>query len=279
MDMAELHEVTWEDPETKKMQVFRSVVDIIPSLDVREIFNIPGSKFNPYSARITTYNGIAVYDDPPEAEASRKDANSSPVFRKIAPAGPMLTMPKSQMDHFYTSVLLSRRVVHQTGKGKVRSHWYLVLIGNGDGLIGYGQGKHAKPRVALQQARASAIKNMDAVERFEGRTIWTEMTAKLGSTRLTLRPRPVGFGLRCNPYLHQVLRVAGFKDISAKVVGSKNKMGVVKCAFMLLQAGHAPPGMGDGLGGKGVKLSRGVGMMGKEDLERARGRKLISLRK
>jgi len=279
-NMVELHEISWEDPETKKMQVFRSVVDIIPTLDVREIFHIPGTKYNPYSAKITTYNGIAVFNnDPPVRKADKGDANAPPVFRKTAPAGPLLTMSRSQTDRFYTSVLLSRRVVHQTGKGKVRSHWYLVLMGNGDGLIGYGQGKHLKPRIALQQARASAIRNMDTVERFESRTVWTDMTAKLGATRLLLRPRPVGFGLRCNPYLHQVLRAAGFKDISAKVWGSRNKMNVIKCAFMLLQAGHAPPGMGNGVGGKGVKLSRGVGMMGKSDMERARGRKLISLRK
>ncbi|KAJ3553171.1 hypothetical protein NP233_g12710 [Leucocoprinus birnbaumii] len=165
------------------------------------------------------------------------------------------------MEKFYTSVLLSHRIVHQTGKGKVRSHWYLVLTGNGNSLVGYGQGKHAKPRIAIQQARAAAIKNMDYVERFEERTVWTEMSAKLGATKLVLCPRPVGFGLRCNPSLHQVLRAAGFKDISAKVWGSRNKMNVIKCAFMLLQAGHAPPGMGDGIGGKGAKLSRGVGMM------------------
>jgi small subunit ribosomal protein S5 len=48
---------------------------------------------------------------------------------------------------------------------------------------------------------------------------------------------------------------------------------------MMIQSGYAPDGMGDSVGGKGGKLSTGVGMMGQEDLERARGRKLISLRK
>ncbi|KXN80868.1 putative 37S ribosomal protein S5, mitochondrial, partial [Leucoagaricus sp. SymC.cos] len=102
---------------------------------------------------------------------------------------------------------------------------------------------------------------------------------KLGATRLIIRPRPVGFGLRCNPFLHQVLRAAGFKDISAKVWGSRNKLNVIKCAFNMIQGGHAPVGMGDGIGGKGKRLSRGMGMIGKEEMERARGRKLISLRK
>ena len=75
------------------------------------------------------------------------------------------------------------------------------------------------------------------------------------------------------------MRAAGFKDISAKVWGSRNKLNVIKAAMRLLQAGHAPTGMGDGLGGKGKKLSKGSGLVGQQELERARGRKLVSLRK
>jgi small subunit ribosomal protein S5 len=81
----------------------------------------------------------------------------------------------------------------------------MVLVGDGNGLVGYGLGKHhSTGRIALRAAQLSAIKNMDWVERFEKRTIWTE--TKYGATRLILRPRPVGFGLRCNLYLHQILR-------------------------------------------------------------------------
>lgn len=157
--------------------------------------------------------------------------------------------------------------------------YFLVLVGNGNGLVGYGEAKDFNARLALQKARIEAVKNMDYVERFEQRTVWTEMQAKLGATRLVIRPRPVGFGLRCNPFLHQILRAAGFKDVSAKVWGSRNKLNVIKAAFNMIHAGHAPVGMGDGIGGKGKRLSKGIGMQGKTELERARGRKLISLRK
>jgi len=155
----------------------------------------------------------------------------------------------------------------------------MVLVGDGNGLVGYGEGKHANSMVALSAARLAAVRNMDYVYRFEHRTIWSDMRTKLGSTEIILRPRPVGFGLRCNPYLHKILRAAGFKDISAKVWGSRNRLNVIKAVFRLLQAGHAPTAMGDGLGGAAQKLSKGAGMRSKADLERARGRKLVSLRK
>jgi len=119
---------------------------------------------------------------------------------------------------------------------------------------------------------------MDYVERFEKRTIWTDMETKLGATRVILRPRPVGFGLRCNPNIHQVLKAAGIKDISAKVWGSRNPLNVIKALFRMLQAGNAPLSMGDGVGGGGRKLNKGSGIRGKSDVERERGRKLIDLR-
>ena len=85
---------------------------------------------------------------------------------------------------------------------------------------------------------------------------------------MLLRPRPVGFGLRCNPYLHQiVLRAARFKlkDVSAnlKVWGSRNKLNVIKAVIRIIHAEHAPAGMGDGIGrnlGKGRSIVKRWGL-------------------
>ncbi|EGN92875.1 hypothetical protein SERLA73DRAFT_146500, partial [Serpula lacrymans var. lacrymans S7.3] len=79
---------------------------------------------------------------------------------------------------------------------------------------------------------------MDYVERFEKRTLWTEMDSKLGATHIILRPRPA----------------AGIKDASAKVWGSRNPLSVTKALFRMLQAGNAPLSMGDGIGGKARRL-------------------------
>ncbi|OAX42429.1 ribosomal protein S5 domain 2-like protein [Rhizopogon vinicolor AM-OR11-026] len=119
---------------------------------------------------------------------------------------------------------------------------------------------------------------MDSVERFEKRTLWTDMETKLGSTHIILRPRPVGFGLRCNPNVHQVLKAAGIKDASAKVWGSRNPLNVIKALFRVLQGGNAPLSMGDGFGGKAKKLDKGSGLRNKSAVERDRGRKLVDLR-
>ncbi|KAF8556056.1 hypothetical protein OG21DRAFT_1507016 [Imleria badia] len=178
--------------------------------------------------------------------------------------------------HIYP--LLMRRVTQQTGKGKIHSMYSLVVVGDGNGLVGYGEGKDQEAAVAREKALAKALRSMDYVERFEKRTFCTEIENKFGSTKIILRPRPVGFGLRCNPNVHQVLKAAGIKDASAKVWGSRNPLMVIKALFRMLQAGHAPLGMGDGVGGGMRRLDKGSGLRNKTAIERDRGRKMVDLR-
>ncbi|KIJ59358.1 hypothetical protein HYDPIDRAFT_100810, partial [Hydnomerulius pinastri MD-312] len=170
------------------------------------------------------------------------------------------------------------RVAQQTGKGKIHSMYVLVVVGDGRGLVGYGEAKDEEVPVAKEKALAKALRSLDTVARFEDRTVWSEIEGKFGATKVILRPRPVGFGLRCNPNVHQVLKAAGIKDASAKVWGSRNPLGVVKCLFRMLTAGNAPLGMGDGVGGPGRRLDKGSGLRTKEAVERDRGRKLVDLR-
>ena len=187
----------------------------------------------------------------------------------------MLSLSPEEQEKLHKYPLVSRRVTQQTGKGKKHRQYLLMVVGNGNGLVGYGEGKHEDFGVTQERALTEAIRNMDFVERFERRTIWTEMSIKLGATRILMRPRPVGFGLHCNPNIHQVLKAAGIKDISAKVWGSRNPINVIKATCKLIQAGNAPLSMGNGIGGKGRRLDTGSGMRSREALERERGRKFV----
>lgn len=107
-------------------------------------------------------------------------------------------------NHQHTYVLLRKRVVHQTGKGKISTMYYGVVVGNGAGIVGFGDAKSDDQATGVNKATANAFKNCDSLDLFEGRTIWTDMRIKFGSTELHMRPRPRGFGLMCNPYVHQV---------------------------------------------------------------------------
>ncbi|CAE6521879.1 unnamed protein product [Rhizoctonia solani] len=195
---------------------------------------------------------------PPPAEPSR--LSKSPFF--------------DDLQRLHRFPLITKRVVQQTGKGKQPSFYSLVVVGNGRGMVGYGEGKDTNVPRSIDKAFVAAVKSMDRVDRFENRTLWGQLEGKFGATHIIMRARPSGHGLACNPYIHQVCKAAGIADISAKVHGSRNGMQIVKATIRMLHGGHAPTGMGDGVGGKGKREEAGVGMRGRDAIERERGRLL-----
>jgi len=264
-----------------------------PLLDLADHRHIPPSKLSPFASRVVVRNDPSLFaadvsdaidggnktakqgreegNEEEEEEFSEKDDGEDE-------HAPILPLSPRELDKLHRFPLITRRVTQQTGKGKIHRRGVLVVVGNGNGLVGYGEAKHDDGARATKRAFAMAVRNMDYVDRFENRTIWTEMSSKLGATRIILRPRPVGFGLHCNPNIHQILKAAGIKDISAKVWGSRNPLNVIKLLFRMLHAGNAPLAMGNGIGGPGRKLDKGSGVRGKHEIELERGRKLLNLR-
>ena len=78
------------------------------------------------------------------------------------------------------------------GDAEIRSFDGLVVVGNGDGLVGLGQGKHALAARAVDKAFVQAVKNMAAVERFESRSIWGSRKDHWGATEIEMWSRPPG---------------------------------------------------------------------------------------
>lgn len=257
-----------------------------PLLDLADHRHIPPSKLSPFASRVVVRNDPSLFapdasDAKDGSKQEREEGEEEDEFSKEDGENEhaaVLPLSRRELDKLHRFPLITRRVTQQTGKGKIHRRGVLVVVGNGDGLVGYGEAKHDDPSRATNRAFAMAVRNMDYVDRFEGRTIWTEMSSKLGATRIILRPRPVGFGLHCNPNIHQVLKAAGIKDISAKVWGSRNPLNVIKLLFRMLHAGNAPLAMGNGIGGPGRKLDKGSGVRGKQEIELERGRKLLNLR-
>lgn len=255
-----------------------------PVLDLSDSRQFPPSKLSPFASRVVVRNDPSLFAAEAKDGSERQEAEEEEEEGGGLQDGddnehaPILPLSRRELEKLHRFPLIRRRVTQQTGKGKIHRQGVLVVVGNGNGLVGYGDAKHDDPARASSRAFAMAVRNMDFVDRFEGRTIWTEMSSKLGATRIILRPRPVGFGLHCNPNVHQVLKAAGIKDISAKVWGSRNPLNVIKLLFRMLHAGNAPQAMGNGIGGPGRKLDKGSGVRGKQEIERERGRKLINVR-
>jgi small subunit ribosomal protein S5 len=253
-----------------------------PLLDSRDVLEIPPNKDTPFHNRVVVRNHHSIFREALHAdnydfskyEPTKSDDMEQDSKDKIS----NLPIPPEEVGDLITIPVLFRRARQQTSKGNKDRQVYVMIVGDGKGMVGLGFGKHLNSETAYKKAQDDAVRNMDWVERFEDRTIWTEVRTKFGATQVVLRPRPVGFGLRCNPYIHRLLSAAGITDISAKVWGSRNKIAVLKATLRLLHAGHAPLAMGDGIGGPGRKMHKGTGLRNKNQIERARGRRIVDLR-
>jgi small subunit ribosomal protein S5 len=92
----------------------------------------------------------------------------------------------------YNKILVRRRVANQTRLGKIRSASVLAIAGNGNGSIGFGEASAVEADIAEQKALDMAIANMRPIRRYEDRTIYGSVTAKVGATIVKLDSRPPG---------------------------------------------------------------------------------------
>lgn len=122
-------------------------------------------------------------------------------------------MTKDEIRKIRIKNLVSHRVVNQTRMGKIQSLYYLTIAGNQDGLLGVGEGKAAEDEDGRRQAMYAAIRNMKPIPRYEGRTIFGEVEAKVGASVVQLSSRPPGTSApissffscqQANPFAHRI---------------------------------------------------------------------------
>ena len=252
-------------------------------LDTHHTQTFPPNKHTPFTNMVTVRNNDpSIFRIANELEKNPNNSGEIFITDEIESSEDamkpikFLHLSAKETQKLYRAMCM-RFVKQQTSKGKVHRISVLVVVGNGNGLLGIGEGKDSDGINAIARAFPEAVRNMDYVERFENRTIWTEMEDKFGSTRIILRPRPVGFGLATNPIIHEVLRIAGIKDASAKVLGSRNPNHVMKAVVRMLLPGHMPTLMGNGIGGQGRTMEKGRELRSVMEIERDRGRRIIPL--
>ncbi|CAK9779959.1 hypothetical protein CC85DRAFT_158755 [Cutaneotrichosporon oleaginosum] len=182
---------------------------------------------------------------------------------------------REELEGLYRYPVDVRRVVNMTKKGKMPSWFSVMVVGDPKrGLVGIGHGKNEAIQLAHQRAFNQAVLNMDAVPRFENRTLYgqgADLRVKWRATTVIMRARPPGFGLQVPHVLHRIFSACGIRDASAQILGSTNKTQVVKAALQIIHGGALPPGSGTGKS-KARRENKGAGMRTLRELERMRGR-------
>jgi len=111
-------------------------------------------------------------------------------------------LPLEVIKKLRVKVLVVNRVANMTRLGKVYSMYYLTCVGDGNGMLGIGEGKSEQGADGTRQAMMSAVRSMKPVPRHENRTIYGEVEAKVGASVVRLSSRPPGkhFPVVQNPH-------------------------------------------------------------------------------
>ena len=125
--------------------------------------------------------------------------------------------------------------VNRTSKGTRAGGLFrfsaLVVVGNGQGVLGWGYGKAVEVGNAVQKAHQAAYKNLYPIPRHNGHTIPEPVTATFGKTKVIMYPKSSGRGIVANPVLASICKLCGIYDIGIKVHGSRNPLNTIKCLF------------------------------------------------
>ncbi len=102
----------------------------------------------------------------------------------------------------------------------------VVVVGDGAGHVGVGNGKAAEVPDAIRKAIEEAKKNLITVP-VVGTTIPHEFIGKFGSAKVMLKPAAEGTGIIAGGSVRPVIELAGYRDIRTKVIGTNNPRNVV----------------------------------------------------
>ena len=141
---------------------------------------------------------------------------------------------------FIEKLVSINRVAKVVKGGRRFAFGALVVVGDGNGRVGFGSGKAREVPEAIRKATEEAKGSMVRIPLREGRTLHHDISGRYDAGRVRMRTAPPGTGIIAGGPMRAVFETMGVQDVVAKSVGSSNPHNMVKATFQALHNCSSP---------------------------------------
>ena len=146
----------------------------------------------------------------------------------------------NEQPEFLEKLVSINRVAKVVKGGRRFSFAALVVVGDGNGMVGHGKGKAKEVPEAIKKATDEAKTRMIRVPLRQGRTLHHDIKGRFDSGKVYLRSAPSGTGVIAGGPMRAVFEALGIQDIVAKSVGTSNPHNMVRATFEALKSASSP---------------------------------------